>query len=235
MKTSRIRLAAVAPLTLGVMLAAHAATSGASDSSAVDQGSPIVAALDAVARQPAVAYTAHRRLEGALVDKDEQAWMEVETEFTPGRGISHRIVAEGGSNRIRQRALKRVLEAEAETSRGEEARRAALSSENYRYRLIGTPTEDARIELMPRRQDVRLLKGLAVVGTDDGALRRVEGQLAENPSFWVRDVHVQRTYAQVGGATLPVAFESSAHVRMFGEARLRITIDYATVDGVAIQ
>ena len=235
MKTSRIRLAAVAPLTLGVMLAAHAATSGASDSSAVDQGSPIVAALDAVARQPAVAYTAHRRLEGALVDKDEQAWMEVETEFRPGRGISHRIVAEGGSNRIRQRALKRVLEAEAETSRGEEARRAALSSENYRYRLIGTPTEDARIELMPRRQDVRLLKGLAVVGTDDGALRRVEGQLAENPSFWVRDVHVQRTYAQVGSATLPVAFESSAHVRMFGEARLRITIEYATVDGVAIQ
>jgi hypothetical protein len=193
--------------------------------------SPILASLDSLSRQNIGSWTARRLLEGELVDKNERGWMEVVTQFDRQRGISHTVVAEGGSNRIRQRALASVLDKEIGASREEEARRAAFSRENYRYRVIEGVWQDVRIELLPLRQDVRLLKGAAVVDSQSGDLLRVEGQLSQNPSFWVRDVYVARTYARFGSATLPVELVSTARVRMFGAARLRIRTQYTSVDG----
>jgi hypothetical protein len=193
--------------------------------------SPILASLDSLSRQNIGAWTARRMLEGELVDKNERGWMEVETRFDRQSGISHTILAEGGSHRIRQRALASVLEKEIGAARADEARRAAFSRENYRYRVLDASWDDVRIELMPLREDVRLLKGAAVVDSQSGDLLKVEGQLAQNPSFWVRDVFVARTYARVGTATLPVELVSTARVRMFGAARLRIRNQYTSIDG----
>jgi hypothetical protein len=191
----------------------------------------VVRALDALARQPAVSYSALRRLEGELLNDGERGWLEVASTFEPGRGLSHTVLAQGGSARIRERALEQVLEKEIESTRADEARQAAYSSDNYRYRLLDPLPGEVRIELMPKRSDVRLLKGTALVAVEPGGLRRVEGQLARNPSFWVRDVRIARTYAQVGGATLPVELVSTARIRLFGEARLTIRSTYSTVGG----
>lgn len=196
---------------------------------------PLTAALDAQSRRPAVSYTAKRRLEGELVDKGERGWMEVMTSFHPERGLTHEVIAEGGSTRIRSKALASVLKKEIEASRADDNQRAAFSSENYRFRLIDTPWDGARLELLPLREDVRLLKGTALVDPDSGGLLKVEGRLSANPSFWIRDVHVARTYARVGNNTLPVDLVSTARVRMFGAARLHITNEYLSVDGQAVR
>jgi hypothetical protein len=201
---------------------------------AVDESrdaSPFLASLDSLSRQNIGSWTARRLLEGELVDKNERGWMEVVTTFDRQRGVSHAIIAEGGSNRIRERALASVLEKEVGAARGEEARRAAFSRENYRYRVLASSWDDVRVELTPLREDVRLLKGSALIDSQSGDLRKVEGELARNPSFWIRDVHVARTYARVGSATLPVELVSTARVRMFGAARLRIRTQYTAVDG----
>jgi hypothetical protein len=220
-----LAVAALAAATAPVMSAAEDETRDAS---------PFLASLDSLSRQNIGSWTARRLLEGELVDKNERGWMEVVTTFDRQTGVSNAIIAEGGSNRIRQRALASVLEKEVGAARDEEARSAAFSRDNYRYRLLDTSWADVRIELTPLREDVRLLKGSALIDSQSGDLRKVEGQLARNPSFWIRDVHVARTYARVGSATLPVELVSTARVRMFGAARLRIRTQYTSVDGRAV-
>jgi hypothetical protein len=199
------------------------------------EATPRLASFDSLARRPNVSWTARRWLEGELVDKQERGWMEVVTRFDPTRGLAHTVVSEGGSDRIRRRALSSVLDKEIETSGQDEARRAAFSSENYRYRVLESLWDDVRIELAPLRDDVRLLNGAATLDARSGDLLKVEGQLSRNPSFWVRDVRVSRTYARVGGVTLPVELVSTARVRMFGAARLRIRTQYLSVDGKPVE
>ena len=225
------RIHRLAPMLVIAAITAAAATTTRAAGDETPAASPILTSFDTLARQTIGSWTARRLLEGELVDKNERGWMEVETRFDRRAGVSHTIIAEGGSNRIRQRALASVLEKETGAAREDEARRAAFTRENYRYRLGQRTWDDVRVELFPLRDDVRLLRGAALLDAQSGDLLKVEGQLAQNPSFWVRDVHIARTYARVGSATLPVDLVSTARVRMFGAARLRIRTQYTSVDG----
>lgn len=225
------RISPIGPFAIVAAMALIAAPSMRAADGETPAASPFLASLDTLSRQTIGSWEARRMLEGELVDKHERGWMEVVTRFDRRSGISHTVLAQGGSNRIRERALQSVLEKEVGAAREEETRRAAFSRDNYRYRVLAQSWDDVRIELFPLREDVRLLKGAAVVDAQSGDLLKVEGQLAQNPSFWVRDVHVARTYARVGSATLPVELVSTARVRMFGSARLRIRTQYTSVDG----
>lgn len=231
MASATFSLTPVAPMLVAAAIALWPAIPMRAAEGDTADASPVLASLDSLARQSIGSWTARRLLEGELVEKSERGWIEVITRFDRFNGLSHTVVAQGGSDRIRRRALESVLEKEIASTREDEMRRAAFSRENYRYRILASTLSDVRIELAPLREDVRLLKGAAVVDSQSGDLRLVEGQLARNPSFWVRDVHVARTYARVGSATLPVELISTARVRMFGAARLRIRTQYTSVDG----
>ena len=194
----------------------------------------LMAALDQASRRPARAYKAQRSLKAGLTSKGEYGWMEVMTEFTPERGLTYTVLSEGGSSRIRTRALRNVLDREVEASRAADARAAAFSTENYRYELGGVLPNAVQIGLTPRREDPRLINGLATMDQRTAELSYVEGDLAKNPSFWVRDVRIARRYSRVGAATLPVEFRTTARVRMFGPAEMNMTITYLTVNGMPI-
>ena len=194
----------------------------------------LMAALDQTARCPARAYTARRSLKAGLTSKGEYGWMDVMTEFTPERGLTYTVVAEGGSLRIRTRALRNVLDREVEASRSADARAAAFSTENYRYQLGGVLPNAVQIGLMPRREDPRLINGLATMDQRTAALSYVEGDLAKNPSFWVRDVRIAKRYSKIGEVTLPIDMRSTARVRMFGPADMHMTITYLSIDGVPL-
>lgn len=194
----------------------------------------LMAALDQTARRPARAYTARRTLKGGLTDKGEYGWMDVMTEFSPERGLTYTVLSEGGSSRIRARALRNVLDREVEASHNAEARAAAFSTENYRYELGGVLPNAIQIGLMPRREDPRLINGLATMNQRTAELSYVEGDLAKNPSFWVRDVRIARRYCNIGGVTLPTDVRSTAHVRMFGPGEMHMTITYLSIDGVPV-
>jgi hypothetical protein len=60
---------------------------------------------------------------------------------------------------------------------------------------------------------------------------RLQGQLAKNPSFWIRDVEIQRSYERIGGVVVPVLLTANAQVRVFGPATLRMTYAYSEIDG----
>jgi hypothetical protein len=209
-------------------------SAGASSGVTSDATERLMAALDRAARRPARAYKAVRSLRAELVEKGECGWMEVRTDFTPERGLTYSVISEGGSPRIRGRALKNLLDREVEASRNAEAREAAFSTDNYRYELGGMLSNAVQIGLTPRREDPRLIDGVATMDQRTAELSRVEGDLAKSPSFWLKRVRIARRYAAFGGSTLPVQFESFAHVRMFGPAHMVMTIKYLSIDGLPV-
>jgi hypothetical protein len=191
----------------------------------------LMTALDQSARRRPVPYKAYRQLYGELLEKNEQGWMQVLTEFDPENGLRYAVLSEGGSSRIRNRALRHMLDREVGACRKAETQLAAFSTDNYRYQLGAVLGGAVQIDLVPRREDPRLINGTATLHQSSASLLRVEGELAKSPSFWLTDVHVARRYFDFGGLTMPVEVESSAHVRLFGDARLRMTIQYIAVDG----
>ena len=185
--------------------------------------------------KPPVAYQARRRLEASSIKLNESAWMEVISEYHPARGLTYSIVAQGGSERIRRRVLKKVLEAEQENSTREEWHKGNLSHANYEFGFGGRAGNGMlKMQLTPRRRDSRLVLGSALLTAKSGDLVRIDGRLSKSPSFWVRSVHVSRTYSPVGGMMMPVSIESTADVRIAGMSTFSMTYEYVMVNGQAV-
>jgi hypothetical protein len=166
-------------------------------------------------------------------DQKHEAWMDAWTELKD-RQFSYQVVSERGSEAIRGRVLKAVLEREQEFVNRGDPGRADLTAANYEFTDAGFDENGARVvQLKPRRQDVMLVDGKAVL-SDSGDLLRVEGRLSKNPSFWTSLVNIVRRYARVSGVRVPVASETTAHVKFVGTAQLDVVYDYQTVNGRAV-
>lgn len=118
--------------------------------------------------------------------------------------------------------VRRMLANEAEVTKDYAA--TDFSPENYGFRLIGEEEMSGRrcyvLELIPRRKDKHLLRGNVWVDASTYQPRRFQGELAKNPSWWVRDVRVAFVYGQVGGMWLQTASEASANVRILGRSTM---------------
>jgi hypothetical protein len=87
----------------------------------------------------------------------------------------------------------------------------------------------ATVTVTPLRKDRALIAGRMFL-TPAGELRRIEGRLARNPSFWVTRVDIVRSYRPINGVLMPVLLETKARLRLLGSAGLRMTYRYSTVD-----
>ena len=166
-----------------------------------------------------------------VTDKgNHEAWLEAWTELDNGR-FSYQVVSERGSDAARSRVLHAVLEHEQNLINSGESSKADLSTANYEFSEAATTGDGAQVvEIKPRRNDVLLLEGHAVLN-ERGELMRVEGKLAKNPSFWTTLVNIVRRYARIGGARVPVSIETTAKVRFVGTAQLQVSYDYQMVNG----
>jgi hypothetical protein len=203
----------------------------AADATRADAGA-VERFINDIEKRP-VPYQAIRRLEASSSKLNESAWMEAFTEYSREGGFRYRVLSQGGSERIRNRALKGVLEAEAESTA--QWREGALTRENYDFGFDSrTPEGLIKVQLSPRRRDSRLLDGAAWVSAQSGDLVRLEGRLSKSPSFWVRWVSVTRRYAPIRGTMMPAAVESTADVKIAGVSTFSMTYSYAVVDGQKI-
>jgi hypothetical protein len=181
--------------------------------------------------QPLREYRALRRMH-AYSEKSAkyEAWLEARTELKDGR-FSYEIVSERGSDMVRSKVLRAVLEREEKLINSGHADKGDLTDDNYEF---GDGSRDANgspvVRITPRRDDVLLVEGRAVLN-ERGELVRVEGKLAKNPSFWTSLVNIVRRYARIGGVRVPVATETTAKVRFFGTAQMKIEYDYDSING----
>ena len=221
-----LRLMQARTTMLIVVLAAIAPTVWATSPNSADQ--PIERFLSRQAEPHA--YRATRRLEAE--NGSRHGWLDARTEYSPERGFRYQITAEGGSRQIRDRVLKAVLDGELKVIAQGEDTRSALALNNYTFKPNGFDAEGlANVLVSPRRKERALLSGVMFLRPDEGELVRVQGRLAKNPSFWVRDVDIVRRYSRVRGVVVPVVMESTAHVRFLGPASFRMTYQYIEIDG----
>ena len=180
------------------------------------------------------AYRAVRRLEAR--HGNSTGWMEARTEFSPTAGFRYEVLAEGGSSQLREKALRAVLEGERALVEKGGIPRSSLAPCNYEFQATGIdPQGLATVLLSPRRKEHVLVAGTLFLRPVDGEIVRVQGRLAKSPSFWVKTVDIVKSYDRIEGVVMPVALESNAELRLFGDATLRMTWKYDEIDGRRVQ
>ncbi|HJR57777.1 MAG TPA: hypothetical protein VJ813_00190 [Vicinamibacterales bacterium] len=155
--------------------------------------------------------------------------MDAWTEFDAG-GFRYQIVAERGSDTVRNKVLRALLKREQEMIAKGDFGRGELTPENYEFGAETSGPGVRYVLITPKRKDVMLIDGRMVLSSE-GELLRVEGLLAKNPSFWTSRVHVTRHYARVDGVRVPIATESIAKVKLAGRSRLNVKYEYESVNG----
>lgn len=177
------------------------------------------------------AYRAFRRLEGGLADSDKRGWLEAWTEFQPGRGLTFDVVGEGGSDYVRDRILRDMLNRERELLARGKRLRASFEAANYAFEDGGEVDGAQRILLKPAKKSDGILRGSLLLDPESGLITQMQGRLVKSPSFWIRDVDVHWTFIHAHGYALPVEMTSTARVRLFGRSNFRMVYEYVSIDG----
>jgi hypothetical protein len=178
-------------------------------------------------------YRALRRMHAASEGSSHEGWMDAWTELDAS-GFRYEIVAERGSNTVRNRVLRTLLKREQELIANGDYGRGELTAENYEFGEEVSGPDGRYIPIKPKRKDSMLVNGRMVL-SPEGELLRVEGLLAKNPSFWTSQVQVIRRYARVDGVRVPIAVESIAKVKFAGRSRLNVEYEYESVNGQPVR
>jgi hypothetical protein len=183
--------------------------------------------------EPLMHYRALRRLEARNERFNLHGWLEAWTELTVDGRFEYSIVREGGSEYIRNKVLRPLLENEEKLFATSDASRSAVTPQNYDLRGLEAAAEPGLVKLLvkPKRRDVLLVEGAVFVTQDEADLVRVEGRLAKNPSFWTKRVDVVRRYERIDGMRVPIRLDSVAQVRLAGRSTLAMTWEYETING----
>jgi hypothetical protein len=186
--------------------------------------------------EPLTQYRARRVLEGHNDRFKKHGTIEAVTQLSASGQFTFEIVSESGSDYIRDKVLRPLLETEARVLAAGAPSRSALTAENYDIGG-GELAEPGVVKLFakPRRKEVSLIDGAVFVTRDDADLLRVEGRMAKNPSFWTTRVNLVRHYDRIAGVRVPVRLDSTAQIRLAGESTLSMIYEYEMVNGVVVK
>lgn len=217
-----------------VALTALTALATAEHATPPTQFDPVLHRFLTRADEPLLSYRGTRRLEGRNERFNVSGWMEIATELTAG-GFHYQVIDEGGSDLIRKRVFRPMLENEEQVFASGDAARSSFTSINYEL-TPGDSVEPGLVKLFarPKRKDVTLIDGAVYITNTDADLVRVEGQLAKSPSFWTRRIEVVKQYARVAGLRVPVRIDSTAQIRLAGASTMTMTYDYEMINGINV-
>lgn len=154
-----------------------------------------------------------------LLDKQDQQKAQVVANITvlPPDGKQYQI--ERSSGGIGEKVLRDILS--KETEQPKDAQRSELSLENYDFKLLGEELLDGRrcylLALNPRREEKDLLRGKMWVDAENYNIRRIEGSPVKNPSWWIHDLHILMSFAEIDGMWLRTFTHAVANVRFKGK------------------
>ena len=143
--------------------------------------------------------------------------------FVPPKTKDFRITETQGSSRG-ENVVRHILENEQKAAQTGQAP-GAVSSDNYHFTLQGEQAVDGHdcfvLGLMPKRKEKSLVMGRAWVDKATYLVRRVQGELAKMPSWWIKSVEVTLGFGDVSGMWLQTSTRADADVRMFGPHTLQ--------------
>ena len=123
---------------------------------------------------------------------------------------------------LEERIVRKMLDGEVAFAKA--ARSSDITRNNYDFRLIREDEISGEpcyvLELAPKRKSKNLLRGFVWVDTRSYLPLRVEGEPAQNPSWWVTDARIVLLYGYVGPMWLQTYSEATADVRFLGRSTL---------------
>jgi hypothetical protein len=162
-----------------------------------------------------------------------------EVEYSPPDRETYVIQERSGSGRGEQ-VVRRILDHESAFAAGgpKSWSAALLTRDNYSFTNLGESTLDGRsfylLGLMPKRKEKELIAGRAWVDKQTFLIRRIEGQMAKSPSWWLKKVDVQLDFSEVSGLWLQTEARATADVRFVGTQTLQAqTLDCRKQDVIA--
>lgn len=201
-----------------------------------DAVEPVLSRFLARPDEPVTEYRAVRHMQAENGRFNLRATLDAVTALTPDGRFTYTVIHEDGSDYIRRKVLRPMLENEEKLFATTDPSRAALTSSNYELNG-GDLVEPGVVRLFakPRRREISLFEGSVFITHDDADLLRVEGRLAKNPSFWTTRVDLVRRYERVGGIRVPVRLDTRAQVRIAGTSTMSVVYDYEMVNGVLVK
>lgn len=147
------------------------------------------------------------------------------TYLSPGRK-TFEVLSECGSSTIRQRVLRRMLEAEEEASSDDLRLHNQMNSENYDFTLLRTELQLGRPSFMlsvaPKRPKKFLIRGTVWVDSTDFSIVRIEGTPAVNPSRLIRNTSIMYLFGKIGPFWFPETNNSETDSFLFGRTTVKI-------------
>src|SRR3954469_24154695 len=109
--------------------------------------------------QPLKEYRAVRRMHASTEKAKHEAWLEARTELKNGR-FSYEIVSERGSEAVRGKVLRAMLEKEEELVNSGDGAKGDLTAANYEFGEAARDADGTRVvQLKPKRNDPLLVEG----------------------------------------------------------------------------
>ena len=132
------------------------------------------------------------------------------------------IVENASGSGLGERVVRKMLDGEMAFAKDSDS--TDITPENYDFLLIREDQLDGQhcyvLELLPKRKSKDLLRGTLWVDAKTYLPRRIEGEPAKSPSWWVRDVRIALTYGSVGPMWMQTSSVASADVRILGRSTL---------------
>ena len=165
-------------------------------------------------------YTLHHR----GFPKSLDAEMVVQLDYQAPSTKEFKIISQSGSKFIQDRVFKRMIESEREAAKDQDHN--ALNDSNYSFEMEGLEHGDQGdryvLKVSPRTKNKFLYRGKIWVDAKDFAVVKIEGEPAQNPSFFIKKTEVQHRYQKVGDFWLPAENHTISYLRFGGHAELSI-------------
>ena len=191
----------------------------------------IIRDIDAVERNREANLAGYRVTEHYTIQNSHfqmPAEVVVQTAYRRAAGKTYQVQSRSGPSMLKDRLMDRILQEEANMSRGAAREQSLITSANYDMHLIGEKeiggTRCLELDLMPRVKSPHLLRGKVWVDSGNKLVVRIEGQPPVGQSFFAGRPEVVRDYAAVDG----FAFAQRSHAISSGfiQGRTEVTIIY---------
>ena len=140
-------------------------------------------------------------------------------DFAPPNEKNYTIQQSSGSGQG-EKITRKVLDHEKQMAKGDTSG-AALNRENYDFQFLRCEPMTGRrayvLQLLPKRNDKNLIKGLAWIDAETFHPLKVEGEPMKSPSWWVKSVSYSFTFGPVADMWLQTGMQAVANVRLLGK------------------
>lgn len=152
-------------------------------------------------------------------DAKPKSEVKAEINFVPPTHQDYKIVkAEGNSHG--ETIVRHLLEDQSKAAKSGQAP-GAITNANYNFKYLGEEQLGGQncyvLQLIPKREEKSLIVGKAWVDKESYLIRRIDGEMAKMPSWWLKSVHVTLDFSNFDGMWLQQGTTAVADVRIFGK------------------